>query len=128
MSQKIFSICNIIAEKEEDYFRSIMRRIPTAEPYPQHENLDPMAYYNDKTDRDIDGRYAEYVFKPTQLATEPGTGTMAIAKDVIAIDVTDINKPQDKSTSDTISTTAELWKAYSTLSDTFNPTKPTSGE
>jgi len=116
------------AEKEKDYFRSIMRRIPTAEPYPQHENLDPMAYYNDKTDRDIDGRYAEYVFKSKQLATEPGTGTTAIAKDVIAIDVTDINKPQDKSTSDTIAASAELWKTYSTLSDTFNPTKPTSGE
>ena len=108
------------AEKEEDYFRSIMRRIPTAEPYPQHENLDPLAYYEDKIDRDIDGRYAEYEIEFTVLADE--------SDEISAIDVTNINKPQDKSTSDTIATPAELWKKYSTLSDTFNPTKPTSGE
>ena len=37
----------------------IMRRVPTAEPYPQHENLDPLGYKPEKTDRDIDGRYEE---------------------------------------------------------------------
>ena len=116
------------AEKEEDYFRSIMRRVPTAEPYPQHENLDPMAYYNDKTDRDIDGRYAEYVIKFKELATEPTTDETSVPKNINAIDVTNVDKPQDKSTSDTISTPAELWKQYSTLSDTFNPTKATSGK
>jgi len=36
---------------------SIMRRIPTPEPYPQHENLDPQSYKPVKTDRDVDGRY-----------------------------------------------------------------------
>jgi hypothetical protein len=35
----------------------IMRRVPTHEPYPQHENLDPTKYKATKTDRDIDGRY-----------------------------------------------------------------------
>ncbi len=35
----------------------IMRRMPTREPYPQHENLDPLKYKPIKTDRDIDGRY-----------------------------------------------------------------------
>lgn len=35
----------------------IMRRMPTHEPYPQHENLDPLKYKPTKTDRDIDGRY-----------------------------------------------------------------------
>jgi hypothetical protein len=35
----------------------IMRRVPTHEPYPQHENLDPLKYKPAKTDRDIDGRY-----------------------------------------------------------------------
>jgi hypothetical protein len=35
----------------------IMRRMPTHEPYPQHENLDPLKYKPAKTDRDIDGRY-----------------------------------------------------------------------
>jgi hypothetical protein len=34
----------------------IVRRMPTHEPYPQHENLDPLAYKPEKTDRDLDGR------------------------------------------------------------------------
>lgn len=36
---------------------AIVRRMPTAEPYPQHENLDPVKVKKDKTSRDIDGRY-----------------------------------------------------------------------
>jgi hypothetical protein len=36
---------------------SIMRRIPTPEPYPHHENLDPLNYKPGKLDRDKDGRY-----------------------------------------------------------------------
>lgn len=35
---------------------SIMRRAPTAEPYPQHENLDPTKVDATKTDRDSEGR------------------------------------------------------------------------
>ena len=35
----------------------IVRRMPTHEPYPQHENLDPLKYKPTKTDRDVDGRY-----------------------------------------------------------------------
>lgn len=35
---------------------SIMRRAPTAEPYPQHENLDPLKVTPAKTNRDVDGR------------------------------------------------------------------------
>jgi hypothetical protein len=118
------------AEKEEEYFRSIMRRIPTTEPYPQHENLDPLAYYEDKTDRDLDGRYGEYVIKFKKLSADvpPDETATTVPQEVMAIDVTNIDKPQDKSTSDTISMPAELWKKYSTLSDTFNPTKPASGE
>ena len=34
----------------------IVRRMPTHEPYPQHENLDPLSYKPEKTDRDVDGR------------------------------------------------------------------------
>jgi uncharacterized protein (DUF2345 family) len=34
----------------------IMRRMPTPEPYPQHENLDPEKYKPAKTNRDVDGR------------------------------------------------------------------------
>jgi hypothetical protein len=35
---------------------SIMRRVPTFEPYPQHENLDPLKVNSSVTNRDIDGR------------------------------------------------------------------------
>ena len=35
---------------------SILRRVPTAEPYPQHENLDPLKVKPDITDRDAEGR------------------------------------------------------------------------
>jgi hypothetical protein len=34
----------------------IMRRMPTHEPYPQHENLDPQKYKPAATNRDVDGR------------------------------------------------------------------------
>ncbi len=35
---------------------SILRRVPTAEPYPHHENLDPLKVKSDKIDRDKEGR------------------------------------------------------------------------
>jgi hypothetical protein len=36
----------------------ILRRIPTHEPYPHHENLEPELFLPDKTDRDINGRFS----------------------------------------------------------------------
>ena len=36
--------------------QSIMRRIPTHEPWPHHENLDPEKFKPDQTDRDAEGR------------------------------------------------------------------------
>lgn len=41
----------------EELTKSIMRRIPTHEPWPHHENLDPKEYKPEKTDRDIDDRW-----------------------------------------------------------------------
>jgi len=41
----------------ESFVQSIMRRVPTTEPYPQHENLDPKKYKPDLTDRDVETRY-----------------------------------------------------------------------
>jgi hypothetical protein len=41
---------------DKQTIRSIMRRIPTHEPYPQHENLQPADYTPEKTNRDLDGR------------------------------------------------------------------------
>jgi hypothetical protein len=38
---------------------SIMRRIPTPEPYPHHENLNPTNYKPEKLDRDEAGRYED---------------------------------------------------------------------
>ena len=37
----------------------IMRRMPTPEPYPLHENLDPLRFKPDKLDRDQSGRYSD---------------------------------------------------------------------
>lgn len=35
---------------------TILRRVPTPEPYPHHENLDPLKFKPDKLDRDSQGR------------------------------------------------------------------------
>jgi hypothetical protein len=43
-------------EAGNELTQSIMRRIPTFEPWPHHENLDPLKFKPDQTDRDIDGR------------------------------------------------------------------------
>ena len=37
-------------------FKTIMRRVPTNEPWAHHENLDPGTFSSGNTDRDIDGR------------------------------------------------------------------------
>jgi hypothetical protein len=47
----------------------IVRRMPTAEPYPLHENLDPMRFKPAETDRDRDGRYSD----STSDMAEPAT-------------------------------------------------------
>jgi len=53
---------------------SILRRMPTFEPYPQHENLDPLFYKSSETDRDAEGRYAN----PTDAKEKaPPTASMA---------------------------------------------------
>jgi hypothetical protein len=40
-------------------FKTIMRRVPTNEPWPHHENLDPAEFTPNSTDRDVDGRNKE---------------------------------------------------------------------
>jgi hypothetical protein len=54
-----------------ELYKSIMRRVPSHEPWPHHENLDPTEFKPDKTDRDIDGRNkvqgsenADFLYKP----------------------------------------------------------------
>jgi hypothetical protein len=39
--------------EEGDTIQSIMARVPTHEPWPHHENLDPNAFVPNKTDRDV---------------------------------------------------------------------------
>jgi hypothetical protein len=43
--------------------------MPTAEPYPFHENLDATKVKPDLTDRDVDGRYKD---ESTSMRTPPG--------------------------------------------------------
>lgn len=56
---KILKTHSLPNEKGEKFVDSIMRRIPTFEPYPHHENLDPQKYKSDKIDRDAEGRYED---------------------------------------------------------------------
>lgn len=41
-------------EEGEEFVQTIMQRVPTAEPWPHHENLDPLNFKSDMTDRDAD--------------------------------------------------------------------------
>lgn len=50
--------------------QSILRRMPTHEPYPQHENLEPTKYTPEKTNRDIGGRY-DTDNKPNETMKDP---------------------------------------------------------
>ena len=71
---------------------SIMRRIPTFEPYPYHENLDPLKVKPEETDRDLEDRYED----------------------------TDAEQISDQSDfSETMIAPADAWKQYTTVEDTF---------
>jgi hypothetical protein len=79
---------------------SIMRRIPTFEPYPYHENLDPLKVKPEETDRDLEDRYED----------------------------TDAEQISDQSDfSETMIAPADAWKQYTTIEDTFikfSPAEP----
>jgi len=76
---------------------SIMRRMPTPEPFPHHENLDPLNYKPEKLDRDKDGRYE-------------------------STDGEELNEQSDF-TSD-MNTPPGAWRKYSTSTDTFSKVGP----
>jgi hypothetical protein len=42
----------------DDKIESIMKRVPTHEPYPHHENLNPLDFLKDLTDREVSGEIA----------------------------------------------------------------------
>lgn len=63
---------------------TIVRRAPTHEPYPQHENLDPEKFKSIETDRDKDGRndgVSSSLEKPAELWKKYSTGTDTFAKE-----------------------------------------------
>ena len=76
---------------------TIMRRVVTTEPYVYHENVDPEKVKSAETDRDIDGRYEDTDEEQTSEQVD-FTETM-------------LEPP-------------ELWKTYSTASDTFKVIPP----
>jgi len=82
---------------EETLPPTIMRRVVTTEPYVYHENVDPVKVKSAETDRDIDGRYED----------------------------TDEEQTAEQSDfSETMLEPPELWKTYSTASDTFKTIPP----
>lgn len=54
---KVLKTHTLPTNVDKQTLKSITRRAPTHEPYPQHENLDPTLYVPKTTDRDVDGRY-----------------------------------------------------------------------
>jgi hypothetical protein len=53
---KVLKTHSVPDETGSTLFDTIMRRVPTHEPWAHHENLDPEQFTPEKTDRDIDGR------------------------------------------------------------------------
>lgn len=76
----------------ESTIESILRRVPTHEPWPHHENLDPKIFKRDNLNRDIDGRF-------NTVDQESGAYSDLETK--------------------TLEEPAKSWKKYSTTTDTF---------
>jgi len=72
---------------------TILRRIPTYEPYPHHENLDPQLFKPDRLDRDSEERYEGV----TQSLSEPGQGWRNYST---SIDTFQRNPPVEENTDD----------------------------
>ena len=53
---KVLKTHSVPDQEGAELVKTIVRRLPTHEPWPHHENLDPEKYKPEKTDRDIDGR------------------------------------------------------------------------
>lgn len=80
---KILKTHTLPNNEGKDGVKSIMRRLPTHEPYPQHENLDPAAYIPKHTDRDVDERYeknSETIKKPAEKWKQYTTKTDTFSK------------------------------------------------
>jgi hypothetical protein len=67
----------------EPFTESIMRRVPTNEPWPHHENLDPQKFKPENTNKDVDGRYSDNsdsIVAPGEYWKKYTTGTDTFAK------------------------------------------------
>ena len=83
---------------------TLLRRVPTYEPYPHHENLDPMKFKPEKEgespglDRDSDDRYRPASdVTPTETMSEPASHWR---KYTTAIDTFQRNPPVEENTDD----------------------------
>jgi hypothetical protein len=84
---------NVLPNEEgKPEVKTILRRAPTHEPWPHHENLDPKIFKQDNLDRDIDGRF-------NTVDQESG--------EYSDLETTTLEEP------------AKSWKKYSTTTDTF---------
>jgi len=79
-------------EKGAAEIKTILRRAPTHEPWPHHENLDPLIFKPEKIDRDIEKRFNTVDQDSGEYSDIEVTG---------------------------LSNTATGWKKYSTSTDTF---------
>jgi len=80
---KVLKTHSVPDEFGSELTQSIMRRVPTHEPYAQHENLDPIKVKPDQTDRDIDGRYegnSESILEPAATWKTYSTSTDTFEK------------------------------------------------
>jgi hypothetical protein len=90
---------------------SILRRVPTPEPYPQHENLNPLLVNAANTDRDVEGRFATATVTaspaPTTVPDPRATGV------AIPTSFTTTKAPPTAS----MAKPAEEWKLYKKPAD-----------
>ncbi len=56
---KILKTFSLPDETGEELTQAIVTRVPTHEPWPHHENLDPLTFKAEELDRDSKGRYEE---------------------------------------------------------------------
>ena len=56
---KVLKTHSLPDQEGSELTQTIMRRLPTHEPWPHHENLDPAKHKSEQTDRDLDGRNEE---------------------------------------------------------------------
>lgn len=68
---KVLQTYKLPDELGEEAYESIMRRVPTHEPWPHHENLDPLKFKPEETDRDIDARHVDDGTEATDTILEP---------------------------------------------------------